>query len=57
MQRVTLKTPLDDRAYYVRKTQYFEDQGTVVPASAGLRLPRMTEKFNLPSFAKASKGF
>ena len=30
--------------------------GTVVPTSAGLRPTRMAKKFNLPYFAKATKG-
>jgi len=37
--------------------RHFEGQGTVVPTSAGLLPARMAEEFDLPYFAKATKGF
>jgi len=37
--------------------RYCEGQVTVVPAGDGLRPTRLTEEFDLPSFAKATKGF
>ena len=41
-----LKSPSDDRAYYVSQMRHFEGQGTVVPTRAGLGPMLMAEDFD-----------